>query len=345
MNSSENNIILSIIVPAYNVEKYIYRFFDCLCPQLVDEVEVIVIDDGCTDKSGNIADEYASMYGNIIVVHQENKGVSVSRNVGLDLCHGKKITFLDPDDHVSSDYIEKLVCFAKKDYTTAFSFKTIVSGKGAERTYDNILPDVGEEYPSKSAVLDLERAGIFNFLWNKVYIRSIIEKVPAIRFPAHFRHGDDLLFNCEYFSRINEAELCSNQLYYYYRQENLENTLSHKHDPELWEKTKVFMSARKKMYESLGMTSIEEVNQLYKQNLYCVIKCIPNMYRKGKKLKKSVRISFYREILNMPEIRKMTEVLYNATDRETKVFARLYSMKSATLMDVVFNFYFFVKYN
>lgn len=335
---------MTIIVPLYNVEKYIHRFLDCLCPQLVRGGEVIVIDDGCTDESGLIVDHYATTYDHIIVVHQDNKGVSVARNVGLDLSHGTMITFLDPDDHVSLDYIEKLINYAKRGHTTAFSFKTVVVERNSEITYDNMLSNTGADYSSKSAVMDLEKSGIFNFLWNKVYIRSIVEKTPAIRFSAHFKQGEDLLFNCEYFSRINKAELCSDQLYYYYRQDDLENTLSHKQDPELWEKTKVFMSARKKMYESLCMTSRTEVNQLYKQNLYCVVKCVPNMYRKGKKLSKNVRISFYRDILKMSEIRAMIDELKNTTDREVKAFSMLYFTKSAILMDVVFSLYFRMKY-
>lgn len=99
---------ISIIVPVYNVEKYLKKCIDSIISQTYKNIEIILIDDGSTDKSGEICDEYASNDNRIIVVHKENGGLSSARNAGIDMAQGKYLGFVDSDDYIEKDMYETL---------------------------------------------------------------------------------------------------------------------------------------------------------------------------------------------------------------------------------------------
>ncbi len=97
--------LISVIVPVYNVEQYLDECVKSLLCQTYKNLEIILIDDGSTDASGEMCDEYAAKDGRIRVVHKENGGLSSARNAGLDICRGKYITFADSDDYVDPEYV------------------------------------------------------------------------------------------------------------------------------------------------------------------------------------------------------------------------------------------------
>lgn len=100
---------ISVIIPVYNVEKYLKRCLDSVINQTYKNLEIILIDDGSTDKSGNICDEYAAKDKRIIVIHKENGGLSDARNKGLDICTGDYISFIDSDDWINLNYFDVLL--------------------------------------------------------------------------------------------------------------------------------------------------------------------------------------------------------------------------------------------
>ena len=100
---------VTVIVPIYNVEKYIDKCIESLLSQTYNNIEIILVDDGSTDESGNIADQYAESYNNILVIHKENGGLSSARNAGIKIAKGQWIAFVDSDDYVRKDYVSKLL--------------------------------------------------------------------------------------------------------------------------------------------------------------------------------------------------------------------------------------------
>lgn len=102
----ENQPLISVIVPIYNVEKYLVRCLDSLAAQTYRNLEVILIDDGSTDDSGAIADRYVKKDKRFYVIHQQNGGLSNARNHGIEVAKGKYLTFVDSDDTVTPDYVE-----------------------------------------------------------------------------------------------------------------------------------------------------------------------------------------------------------------------------------------------
>lgn len=105
---NNGNPLISVIVPVYNTEKYIARCIDSILGQSYENIEIIIVDDGSTDKSRSVCEAYTEKYKNIQVYHQENKGQAVARNYGLEKCTGKYIGFIDSDDYIAFDMYEYL---------------------------------------------------------------------------------------------------------------------------------------------------------------------------------------------------------------------------------------------
>ena len=112
MNDLEDEVVdkplISVIVPVYNTEKYLYRCVESICNQTYRNLEIILVDDGSTDGSGAICDQLSGEDDRIRVIHKENEGASAARNTGLDLAKGEYIGLVDSDDYISTDMYEKL---------------------------------------------------------------------------------------------------------------------------------------------------------------------------------------------------------------------------------------------
>ena len=104
-----DDIIISVIVPIYNGEKYIHRVVDSILPQLNNAVELILVDDGSTDASSSLCDTYAEEYTTIQVVHKANGGVSSARNAGIEAARGGYLSFVDADDYISPNAYSHLL--------------------------------------------------------------------------------------------------------------------------------------------------------------------------------------------------------------------------------------------
>ena len=104
-----NEPLISVIVPVYNVEKYLRTCVDSILVQSYSALEVILIDDGSTDGSPQICDQYAQQDPRIQVIHQKNAGLSAARNAGIDICRGEYLTFIDSDDFIHERFVELLL--------------------------------------------------------------------------------------------------------------------------------------------------------------------------------------------------------------------------------------------
>ena len=105
---------ISVILPVYNVEKYLRQCLDSVINQTYKNLEIILVNDGSTDNSGKICEEYALNDERIKVIHKENGGISSARNAAIDIAKGQYITFIDSDDDVELDYIDYLYDILKK---------------------------------------------------------------------------------------------------------------------------------------------------------------------------------------------------------------------------------------
>lgn len=159
---------VSVIVPVYNVEKYIEKCLDSLVNQTLKEMEIIIVNDGSLDNSEKIIKKYEKKYSNIIYLKKENGGLSSARNYGIDYANGEYIAFLDSDDYVSLDMYEKMYNKAKEkdfdmvvcDINYLYQDKTIRVDCGIKKDTTNI----------KKTYLTIHPAA-----WNKIFKRDLFD--------------------------------------------------------------------------------------------------------------------------------------------------------------------------
>lgn len=131
-NHEQKNPAVSVVIPVYNVEAYLCECADSVLNQTMQDFEVILVDDGATDSSGTICDGYAARDPRVRVIHQENGGLSAARNTGLDVAGGKYVYFLDSDDYIAPDTLEKLLLTAEKEQADVVFLDAFVFFDGCE---------------------------------------------------------------------------------------------------------------------------------------------------------------------------------------------------------------------
>ena len=125
--------LVSVIVPVYKTEKFIHRCIGSVLNQTYSNWEMILVDDGSPDACGQICDSYAEKDGRIHVIHQENQGLSAARNAGIKICKGEWIYFLDSDDFIVEDALEKMIFFSKSGtYDIIMAGFSIIYADGSE---------------------------------------------------------------------------------------------------------------------------------------------------------------------------------------------------------------------
>lgn len=204
---------ISIIVPVYNVEKYLPRCIESILKQTYTNFECILIDDGSPDRCGRICDEYAERDKRIVVIHQKNKGVSAARNAGLDVAKGEYVGFVDSDDYIAPEMYQCLVS-AIEESNADFSYCAIEHiEENGDRYIERISPGLeGDQLNFIMEVL-LTKGGVWGVVWNKLFRRRIIRD---LRFEESAKICEDALFALMYCTRISSAVSVREPLYYYY---------------------------------------------------------------------------------------------------------------------------------
>lgn len=214
---------ISVIIPVYNVEKYLAECLTSVVNQTFKDIEIICVNDGSTDNSPMILEEFAQKDSRIKIINQENQGLAAARNTGIEVATGEYITFVDSDDYVSTDlyadmqkYLPaELICFNAKIFPMSEKYRALQNY--IQCKFDGELP-VEEKLILKTNV----------HVWNKVFKTSVI-KENNIRFPKGL-YFEDFPFVCEYMLSINSVKFVIEKEYYFYRQQpnSIMNNCSHK---------------------------------------------------------------------------------------------------------------------
>lgn len=186
------NQLISIIVPVYNVELYLDKCLKSIVNQSYQNIEIILVDDGSKDNSSSICDKWALLDKRIKVIHQENRGVSAARNVGLDIAKGELIGFVDPDDEIELDMYESMIRnmnISNADIVACGVRESFVDG--SNRIYrhgDN--PIRFDTYESITKAL-MNSDDIGGCVWDKLWKHKVIKN---IRFDTKLKIAEDRLF-------------------------------------------------------------------------------------------------------------------------------------------------------
>lgn len=217
------NDLISIIIPIYNISKYVKRCIDSVLKQKYTNIEIILVDDGSTDDSGIICDEYAKKYSNVLVIHKKNAGLGMARNSGIETMHGKYVMFVDGDDYISTDRIWNMYnCLKKTDSDTCIAgfsreknnqiklVNNIFEGKIIfnKDIVKEIIPRMCGKYGNMTDYMEMA-------VWNGLYSSDIISK-NNIRFPSErVLINEDLSFDIDYYSKSSKVCFSNNTGYFY----------------------------------------------------------------------------------------------------------------------------------
>lgn len=204
--------LISIIVPVYNVEKYLPRCLDSLINQSYNDLEIIVIDDGSNDSSSQICEDYSQKDNRISVYHKINGGLSDARNTGIQYVTGEYLTFIDSDDYVQSDYIKTL-------YENLINYNADISICSFEKLIEGQKPSINIK--GRVEILDQDKCMLqilggklglqFTTAWGKIFKRDVFNE---LRFPKGKVHEDIFLAHY-WFSKVKKVVYTSSQFYYY----------------------------------------------------------------------------------------------------------------------------------
>lgn len=183
------NEIVSVIVPVYNVERYLWQCIQSILLQSYDNLEIILVDDGSPDNCGKMCDEFAATDIRIKVIHKQNGGLSDARNVGIEMATGKYITFVDSDDYIMPDMINRLLNVAKNENVDIVQcgYRRTKNNFYTEKSFGQVTNSKYIVYSDNKMTAYLKDCIITTVTWGKIYKTSLFDK---IRFPKGRLHED-----------------------------------------------------------------------------------------------------------------------------------------------------------
>lgn len=251
--------LISVVVPVYNTEKFLFRCVDSICNQTYTNLEIILVDDGSPDNCPSMCDELCAKDNRIKVIHKQNAGLGCARNDGLSIATGEYVTFIDSDDWISLDHIENLYNAIKKyDADISLGNHTKVSADGIETVkmlslnegvYEGnniieylILPLIGTDVNAHSDIL------INSSVAMNMYRMDCIKKNDIQFISERYAVAEDFYFNIDCFNYANRIVYVKEKGYYYFQ--NFQS-ISEKYNPKRFERTLNYynvISERVKLY-------------------------------------------------------------------------------------------------
>lgn len=320
---------LSVVVPVYNVENYLEQCINSIIEQTLSVYEIILVDDGSTDNSGNICDGFSKAYDFIKTIHKQNEGLGRARNTGLEKVKGDFVTFIDSDDFLEKDFLEKMskiieetgcdtckTSFRRVDLEGKFvSNDRIIEGdfKGKE-VQEKFIPRIIGSAPDKKDSIPMS-------VCCSVYSMSIIRDNNLQFVSEREWISEDIIFNLQYYSKSNHTVL-SGYIGYNYRINT--NSLTTKYLPDRFEKCIV-------LYE-------KEIEILMEKNLFGICK-----YRLDRQFFNYLRMCF-KQLKNstMNKKERKIEIKKICNDSKVQKIVREYPIRELGIVQKTF--LYFVKH-
>lgn len=298
---ANNNPLASVVIPAYNVEKYIEECLNSIINQTYKNLEIIIIDDGSKDKTRDIIQKFQKQDGRIKFIKSEkNLGVSATRNKGIDNTNGKYLYFIDSDDFIDLDFIEHFVKSAEKYNADIVVTNNIVYSYGSEDVFKPVI-----ELNSNSFNIPYKRKSLQyrqSVIWNKIF-RAQFVKDNKIYFSLDLQYAEDELFNAYTFAIAKNIIGINPNSWYYYRVNPHSICNSRTEYQKILTRLKVF-TMENEYYITNNFTD--------KMPLYTNLLKAALFYSDGLKLKKMVYNDVYNTVL------KTQDTILNNQDLYTK---------------------------
>lgn len=298
---------LSIIVPVYNGEKNIEKCINSILESTYKNYEIIIINDGSTDKTIKILQKFNNIT-NIKIINKNNEGVSIARNIGIDYATGIYTTFVDSDDMVDKNYYINAINQIKETMSDLATCSYIVNGK--EETIDYVKKE--SSIKVLSDLINNDQFKFFNIVWNKIYITS---KLKNIKFDKKLKMGEDVIFNLQYLTKCQHITCCQKAYYIYnFTNQNVTNKMSNNYSPNYeLDKELYFMKEYEKLFK-LNKIKQKDINIImHKSCINSFFKIIKNIYlcddkNKKQKIKKIYEANIYKEYITKTKQKSLKEL-------------------------------------
>lgn len=246
--------LVSIIVPIYNVERCLERCINSIKGQSYRNLEIVLVDDGSTDKSGQICDRVKQDDNRIQVVHKKNSGLGMARNTGLEHVAGKYVMFVDSDDYIDKNAVKKLVVCALEHDAEIVATRFIYEERQEKTTIKTGLYVGTEEIKELFVHMMGGRNGVSDQLnvssCTKLYSTLLLREINA-KFPSERKLiWEDFAFNCDVFANCHRV-FVMDYAYYYYCYNN--SSLTHKYNPDKFEKVMIMYEYMTNKLATLNM--------------------------------------------------------------------------------------------
>lgn len=288
------NPFFSIIMPVYNAEKYVEQSIKSVLNQTFTNYELIIIDDCSKDGSYSICKEFKS---NCVLVNlKENKGISYVRNFGLKKAKGKYITFLDSDDYIEKDTLEKLyeeVKLHNSDFLIYGFIEDIYDNRERLVKNNKVSPNLkcfikGDEL--KNYIISLQKSSLFRYVWNKAYRKSIIEN-NKLTF-LNYSIGEDADFNIQFVDYANSCSILNNTFLHYRRRRT--GSLMGKYYHDYWEINYKIILSKYYLFEKWNKLDTA-LDSLLAEYLKFIFLTLQMSFRKESNLSNVDRSNFLKE--------------------------------------------------
>ena len=214
--------MISVVIPVYNAEKYISSTLGCILNQTYQDFELILVNDGSTDGTMDIAEDYARRDERIRLFTQKNAGPSAARNHGIDVCRGDWVYFMDSDDTIANNMLESMIKRSQSADIVITGVRRHIE-EHPESDCNLMLKDrdistnnqEGFREFLTETIRNPSRGVFFYYIWNKL-IRSSIIKSHNIRFREDMSYGEDFFFLCDLYKAAENISIVSDILYHYY---------------------------------------------------------------------------------------------------------------------------------
>lgn len=267
---------VSIIVPVYGVESVLHFCIESILNQTYKDFELILVDDGSPDKSGEICDRYAGQDSRIRVIHKQNEGVSVARNTGMDAANGEFIMFCDSDDYYEADYVERMINAqqAYPDYNIWCCFKVVPDYGVIEGHTYNYSNDETISFTDKKKVMELNEKWLLPSPVTKLYKREIIQRY-NLKMIKELSRGEDLIFNLDYLNKTYGKIAVLNRAGYIYVRTG-EQSLDTGYCANAYEQSHIVINKFEEYFERNGIADDEAIQKLYAYGFYQMYRVLEN---------------------------------------------------------------------
>lgn len=328
---------ISIVVPVYNVEKYLRQCVDSLLQQTVPAYEIVLVDDGSKDSSGEICDTYAANYPQVKVVHKQNAGLGMARNTGLDHVTGDYVVFVDSDDFCQKDMVERLLVIVKE--TGCDTCKTSFNRVDMEGNFlypDAVTPgrfegdDVQQKLlPRMIGSAPECRDSIPMSACCTMYSTEIINR-HGLRFVSERQWiSEDIIFNIAYYTQAKRVVL-SDYIGYNYRINPHSLTTTYK--PDRFEKCLALYHEQARLLKERGLYEVCRY-RLIRQFFVYLRMCFAQLVPEASKLSKCEAITRIREICRNPQVQQMIrEYPVSKLGLKQRVFVYLVKYRMAEIL-------------